>query len=93
MGRRPADPREHRRPAQCRHQDQGFHRRLPLRGFVLGLGKLRDVIAGILESDKLATAGAGESDPRTIVSSPAGNSSACALDRLAQSLHGELDIG
>jgi hypothetical protein len=30
---------------------------LPLRGLVLGLRKLRDVVAGILERDELATAG------------------------------------
>jgi hypothetical protein len=51
-----ADPGEHRRAARCRHQDQGFHCRLPLRGFVLGLRKLDDVIAGILERHELVTA-------------------------------------
>ena len=52
-----ADPREHRRPAVCRHQDQGLHRRLPILGFVLGLRQLRDVLAGNLKGDELATAG------------------------------------
>jgi len=31
-----ADPREHRRPAQCRDQHQGFHGSLPLRCSVFG---------------------------------------------------------
>ena len=52
-----ADPRQHRRAAFRRDQDQGLHRRLPLRHLVLGLGKLRDVFAGILERDELAPAG------------------------------------
>jgi hypothetical protein len=34
-------------PRRC-HQDQRFHRGLSLRGLVLGLWKLCDVIAGIL---------------------------------------------
>jgi hypothetical protein len=55
---RPHDPnaREHRRSARRRDHDQGFHCRLPLRSLVLGLRKLRDVIAGILERDKLTAA-------------------------------------
>jgi hypothetical protein len=36
-----ANPRKHRRPAQCRDQDQGFHGRLPFRGFV----QLADAVA------------------------------------------------
>ena len=55
-----ADPREHCRAARRRDQDQRFHRGLPLGGFVLGLRKLRDVVAGILERDELATAGQGD---------------------------------
>jgi hypothetical protein len=52
-----ANPREHRRPAQRRDQDQGLHRRLPFRGFVLDLWQLRDEGAGVLQRDELATAG------------------------------------
>src|SRR6266446_9860779 len=51
-----ANAREHRRSARRRHQDQGFHRRLPLRGLMFGLRKSRDVFAGILERDELTTA-------------------------------------
>src|SRR5258708_7014786 len=50
------DAREHRRFARRRHQDQGPHRCLPLRSLMLGLRKLGDVVAGILERDELATA-------------------------------------
>jgi hypothetical protein len=49
-----ADPREHRRPAKRGDQDQGFHRRLPLCGFVLGSRQLCDEISGILQGDELA---------------------------------------
>jgi hypothetical protein len=52
-----ADPRQHCRPARLRDQEQRLHRRLPLRRLVLGLLKLRDVFAGILERDELATVG------------------------------------
>jgi hypothetical protein len=52
-----ADPRQHCRPARLRDQEQRLHRRLPLRRLVLGLRKLRDVFAGILERDELAAAG------------------------------------
>jgi hypothetical protein len=52
-----ADPREHRRPAVRRDQDQGLHCCLLLRRFVLSRPKFRDVIAGILERDQLAAAG------------------------------------
>src|SRR5258706_6040336 len=43
-----ADAGKHRRPARRCHQDQGFHSGLPLRSLVLGLGKLRDVVAGTM---------------------------------------------
>jgi hypothetical protein len=46
-----ADAREHRRAAERRYQDQGFHRRLPFRRRVFGLRKLGDVGAGVFESD------------------------------------------
>jgi hypothetical protein len=49
-----ADPREHRRAARCRDQDQRFHGCLPFRGLMLGLRRFRDVLAGIFERDKLA---------------------------------------
>jgi hypothetical protein len=52
-----ADTREHRRPARRRHQDQRLRGRLPLRRLVLGPRKLRDVVAGVLQRDELATAG------------------------------------
>jgi hypothetical protein len=51
-----ANPRKHRRTAQRRDQNQGFRRRLPFSGLMLGLRKLCDVVAGILERDKLAAA-------------------------------------
>ena len=51
-----ADPREHRRSAHRRDQDQGFHRCLPLRGRVLGLGQPGDVGTGVLQRDELTTA-------------------------------------
>src|SRR5258706_4961316 len=51
-----ADPREHRRPARCRDQDQSLHCRLPLRGLVLGLRELDYVIASLLEGDKAPAA-------------------------------------
>jgi hypothetical protein len=44
-------------PPGRRDQDQSLHRRLPLPGLVLGLRKLRDVFAGILERDEFAAAG------------------------------------
>jgi hypothetical protein len=49
-----ANAREHRRPAVRRDQDQGLHRRLPLRGGVLGLRQLGDEIPGVLQRDELA---------------------------------------
>jgi hypothetical protein len=51
-----ADPREHRRAVRFRDQDQRFHGSLPLRRRVLGLRKLRDVGAGVLQRDELAAA-------------------------------------
>ncbi len=51
-----ADAREHRWPARRRDQDQGFHRGLPFLRVVLGLGKFRDVPAGVLERDELTAA-------------------------------------
>jgi hypothetical protein len=53
------NPRKHRRPAGRRDQDQGLHRRLPFRRFVLGLRKLGDLGPGILERDERAAAGKG----------------------------------
>jgi hypothetical protein len=50
-----ADPGKHRRPAFRPDQDQRLHGRVPFQRFVLGLWKLRDVVAGILEHDELAT--------------------------------------
>jgi hypothetical protein len=52
-----ANPRKHRRAAGRRDQDQGLHCRLPVRGFVLGFRKLRNVLAGVLQRDELAAAG------------------------------------
>ena len=46
-------------PLDMTVQDQGLHCCLPLRGLVLGLRKLGDVLASILERDKLATARKG----------------------------------
>jgi hypothetical protein len=46
-----ADAREHRWAAVRRDQDQGFHRRLPLRRRVLRLRKLGDVGAVVFEGD------------------------------------------
>jgi hypothetical protein len=53
-----ADARKHCRPVLFGDQDQAFHGCLPLWRLVLGPRKLRDVIAGVLERDKLATAAA-----------------------------------
>ena len=52
-----SDARHNCRPVLFGDQDQAFHRRLPLWRAVFGLRKLRDVVAGILERDKLAAAG------------------------------------
>jgi hypothetical protein len=53
---RDTDASKHRRAARRRNQDQGFHRRLPLRRRVRGLRKLGDVLAGVLKGDEVATA-------------------------------------
>jgi len=50
-----ADPSEHRWPAEIGDQDQRFHSRLPFRRLVLGLGQLRDVIAGVHQGDQLVS--------------------------------------
>jgi hypothetical protein len=52
-----ADACEHRRAAKLHHKQQAFHCRLPFRGIMFGLRKLRDVVAGLLERDELAPAG------------------------------------
>jgi hypothetical protein len=52
-----ADPREHRRAARFRDQDQRFHGRLPFRRVMLGLWQLHDVVAGILQRGELLAAG------------------------------------
>jgi hypothetical protein len=64
-----ADAREHRRTSERRNQHQRFHCRLPLWRFVLGFGKLGDVVAGVLKRDELGGRGATVSDRRTAVSS------------------------
>jgi hypothetical protein len=51
-----ADPREHRWAARLSHQNQSFHRCLPFWGFVLGLWKFHDVVAGIFERDEGSSA-------------------------------------
>src|SRR5258705_11551943 len=56
QGSHDADARKQRWPARRRDQDQRFRCRLPLLGLVLGLRKLRDVPAGILERDELVPA-------------------------------------
>jgi hypothetical protein len=50
------DTCEHRWSSERRHQDQGFHGRLPLRGLMIGLRERCDVSAGILERDELTAA-------------------------------------
>jgi hypothetical protein len=65
-----ADPRKYRRTARRRDQDQSFHRSLPFLGFVLGLRKLRDVAAGVLQRDELVTAGQGVLDRQIVASNP-----------------------
>jgi hypothetical protein len=87
-----ANARKHRRAAKRRDQDQGFHCRLPLLGFVLGLRKLRDVGAGILESDELAPARQRYGIfKRSFPATPWGSSTG-SVERLAQPSHGEFDI-
>jgi hypothetical protein len=43
-----ADSRQHRGTASHRDEYQGFHRVLPFRRGMIGLGKLGDVVAGVL---------------------------------------------
>ena len=49
-----ANPHEHRRAPERRHQHQGLHCRLPFRRGVLDLRKLCDVVADVLKGDELA---------------------------------------
>ena len=49
----------HHRPAALGRHDQRLDRGLPLREILLGLGKLLDIVRGVLERDELATAGQG----------------------------------
>ena len=48
-----ADARHHCRTVEPRDEHQNFHRRLPLRRFVLCPRKLCDVLPGILQGDEL----------------------------------------
>ncbi len=54
-----ANARHHGRPIELDHQKQRFYRGLPLLEILLGLGKLLDIVRGVLEGDELATAGQG----------------------------------
>jgi len=45
----------HHRPAALGRHDQGFYRSLPLLEILLGLGKLLDIVRGVLEGYDLAT--------------------------------------
>ena len=45
------------RPIEIDDQEQGFDRGLPFLDILVGLRKLRDISAGVLESDELAAAG------------------------------------
>jgi len=49
-------------PAEIGDQDQGFHRRLPLRRFVLGLRRLGDVFALSVRSWRPRGSGIGSSN-------------------------------
>ena len=55
------------------HEHERFHCRLPFRGLVRGLGKLRNIAAGVLESDKLATAGQRDRIFELALPTPAAN--------------------
>jgi hypothetical protein len=57
QGSQHADPCEHRRPVRLRDQNQRLDRGLSCRMLLLGLRQLGDELAGILQRDKLATAG------------------------------------
>jgi hypothetical protein len=52
-----ADARQHRGSGPGCDEHQSFHGVLPFRRAMLGLGKLGDVVAGILQRDELAPAG------------------------------------
>jgi hypothetical protein len=54
-----ADARHHGRAAKLDDQEQGFYRGLPLLKILLSLGKLLDVVRGVLEGNELATAWQG----------------------------------
>ena len=84
MRSHPADAREHRRAAKCRDQDQGFHGRLPLSGFVLVRRELGYVIAGIPKSDEVGDPEATVSNRRTAVSSPLLYARRCAANARAR---------
>jgi len=56
-----ADARHHGGPVELDDQEQGFDRGLPLLEQLFGLGKLLDIVRGVLEGDELATAGARKS--------------------------------
>src|SRR5882762_2642049 len=49
-----ADARHHGRAIELDDQEQGFDRGLPLIEILLGLGKLLDIVRGILKDDELA---------------------------------------
>ena len=53
------DARHHGRTVKIDDQEQGFYRGLPLLEILLGLGKLLDILGGVLDGDDLATAGQG----------------------------------
>jgi len=63
-----ADARHHGRTVKIDDQEQGFYRGLPLLEILLGLGKLLDILGGVLEGNELAGGGEGESDRRTAAS-------------------------
>jgi hypothetical protein len=51
-----ANPGEHRWAAKFNDQEQRFHRGLPWRGVVFGLGQLGDVAPGVFEGEELPSA-------------------------------------
>ncbi len=71
-----ANARHHGRAIELDDQEQGFDRGLPLLEILLGLGKLLDILGGVLEGNELAGRGEGESDRRTAASNLAEISSA-----------------
>jgi hypothetical protein len=54
-----ANTRHHGRAVEFDDQEQGFYRGLPLLEMLFCLGKLLDIVGGVLEGDELATAGQG----------------------------------